>query len=138
MLFDGEPTTCSALKTSCPVVSAARGVENRRVDGIRSRGNVWTIPAAKTKMRREHKIFLAPQAKKVLEELQVVTGHYRLVFQGLVKTDKPISENTLDLALRRIGFSLEEMTSHGFRASAIHYARIRAIATDSKLLHRAA
>src|SRR6185437_16709534 len=61
---------------------------------------------------------LAPQARKVLEELQVVTGHYRLVFPGLVKTDKPISENTLNLALRRMGFSQEEMTSHGFRASA--------------------
>lgn len=116
--FDGEPTTCAGLKLLALLFPRPGELRTAEWTEFDLEDNVWTIPAAKTKMRREHKIFLAPQARKVLEELQVVTGHYRLVFPGLVKTDKPISENTLNLALRRMGFSQEEMTSHGFRASA--------------------
>ncbi len=116
--FDGEPTTRAGLKLLALLFPRPGELRTAEWTEFDLDNNIWTIPAAKTKMRREHKIFIAPQAKLVLEELQVVTGHCRLAFPGFVKTDKPISENTLNLALRRIGFSQEEMTSHGFRASA--------------------
>lgn len=116
--FDGEPTTRAGLKLLALLFPRPGELRTAEWTEFDLAGSVWTIPATKTKMRREHKIYLAPQAKKVLEELEIVTGHCKLVFPGLVKTDRPISENTLNLALRRMGFSQEEMTSHGFRASA--------------------
>jgi integrase len=80
--------------------------------------SIWTIPAAKTKMRREHRVFLAAQAIEVLKGLRKITGHRKLLFPSFYGTDKPISENTLNTALRRMGYGQDEMTSHGFRASA--------------------
>lgn len=69
-------------------------------------------------MRREHRVFLAPQTIAVLEDLRAVTGHKKLLLPGLTSSEKPISENTLNAALRRLGFGQDEMTSHGFRATA--------------------
>jgi integrase len=80
--------------------------------------NIWTIPASKTKMRREHRIYLPKQATAILQELRKTSGGGRLAFPGLKSVETPISENTLNGALRRLGFTQEEMTSHGFRASA--------------------
>jgi len=79
---------------------------------------IWTIPAAKTKMRRQHRIFLPRQSMTVLEGLRSLTGHRELLFPGLQDWRRPISENTLNGALRRLGYAPTEMTSHGFRASA--------------------
>jgi integrase len=79
---------------------------------------VWTIPAARTKMRREHCVPLPPQAVAVLRDLKRLTGHGKLVFPGLRTPDRPISENTLNAALRRLGYSKDQATAHGFRATA--------------------
>jgi integrase len=69
-------------------------------------------------MRREHHVPLPKQAVAVLVELKGVTGHRTILFPGLISREKAISENTLNVALRRMGFGQDEMTSHGFRASA--------------------
>lgn len=69
-------------------------------------------------MRREHQIPLPKQALEALHKLKEITGHREFLFPGLAKSHRPISENTMNLALRRMGYSDEEMTSHGFRASA--------------------
>lgn len=79
---------------------------------------IWTIPADRTKMRREHRKPLSEPAVKILKRLESVTGHEPWVFVSQLSRGKPISENTLNGALRRLGFSAGEMTSHGFRASA--------------------
>tara|TARA_R110000744_G_scaffold245057_1_gene361832 strand:+ start:185 stop:1372 length:1188 start_codon:yes stop_codon:yes gene_type:complete len=79
---------------------------------------IWTIPAERTKMRREHRKPLSEPAVKILKRLESVTGHEPWVFVSQLSRGKPISENTLNGALRRLGFSANEMTSHGFRASA--------------------
>jgi integrase len=79
---------------------------------------VWAIPAARAKMRREHHVPLPRQALAILKDLREITGHRQMLFPGLISRDKPISENTMNVALRRLGFGQEEMTSHGFRASA--------------------
>jgi integrase len=63
-------------------------------------------------------VFLAPQAIEVLDNLRKITGHRKLLFPSFHGTAKPISENTLNTALRRMGYGQDEMTSHGFRASA--------------------
>jgi len=79
---------------------------------------VWTIPAARTKLRRVHKVPLSRQALIVLSDLRRITGNGRLAFPSVRTITKSISENTLNAALRRLGYGNDEATSHGFRASA--------------------
>jgi integrase len=81
-------------------------------------GAIWTIPAAKMKMRRPHRVPLAKQAVELLRSLQALTGNRRLLFPGAWNFRKPLSENTLNAALRRLGYAADVMTSHGFRAAA--------------------
>ena len=69
-------------------------------------------------MRKPHEVPLPRQSVAVLEALRPVSGHGWLVFPGLRSAGRPISENTMNAALRRLGFAQDEMTSHGFRASA--------------------
>jgi integrase len=79
---------------------------------------VWTIPAERAKMRRAHKKPLPALAVEVLRDLQRHTGNRRLVFPSPQSAERPLSENTMNLALRRMGFGKDQATSHGFRASA--------------------
>ncbi|WP_305989285.1 integrase arm-type DNA-binding domain-containing protein [Roseibium sp. MMSF_3544] len=78
----------------------------------------WTIPAQRTKMRREHRKPLPDAAIEILQDLYKLTGSRPLAFPSVSSPKRPISENTLNAALRRMGFTKEEMTSHGFRATA--------------------
>lgn len=80
---------------------------------------IWTIPASRTKMRKEHLVPLSKQAKSILQDIQRLTGGGRLVFPGATHgSSRPLSENTLNAALRRLGYGHDEMTAHGFRAMA--------------------
>lgn len=78
----------------------------------------WVIPAARMKMGVEHIVPLSTQAVALLKDLHPLTGHGRLVFPGVRDHDRPMSENTLNQALRRLGYGPDEMTSHGFRSIA--------------------
>ncbi|AKI02646.1 Integrase [Hoeflea sp. IMCC20628] len=79
---------------------------------------VWTIPAKRTKMRRAHQKPLSGIAIEALRKLQQHTGNRRLAFPSTQSAERPLSENTMNLALRRMGFGKDQATSHGFRASA--------------------
>lgn len=79
---------------------------------------IWTIPAERTKMRRSHRVPLPPLALGILNELHQITGKSALVFPCVRTLMRPISENTLNAALRRLGYSKDEATAHGFRATA--------------------
>lgn len=78
----------------------------------------WNIPAVKMKMRQPHVVPLSRQALAILEELRPVTGDGRYLFPGLRTASRPMSENTVNAALRRLGFDSDTMTGHGFRATA--------------------
>ena len=78
----------------------------------------WTIPASRTKMRRVHIKPLSKVALNVLQQQRQYVGGEGFVFPSELSKGKPISENTLNGALRRMGYAKEEMTAHGFRASA--------------------
>lgn len=82
------------------------------------RKRTWTIPAERTKMRREHRKPLPGAAVDILTRLHAVTSGEPFVFISQLSRGKPISENTLNGSLRRLGYAKDEMTSHGFRASA--------------------
>jgi integrase len=82
------------------------------------KGAIWTIPAARTKMRREHRVPLAAQTIAILQGLHPNTGGGSLVLPGIRSPRQPMSENTLNAALRRLGYSQDDATAHGFRATA--------------------
>lgn len=78
----------------------------------------WRIPAHKMKMREAHTVPLSPQAVAILRELQPLTGRGRYLFPSLRTPRAPMSENTINAALRRLGYDKDTMTGHGFRAMA--------------------
>ena len=79
---------------------------------------VWEIPAGRMKMRKPHRVPLAPRALAIVNELRRLTGQGRFLFPSVRSVARCMSENTLNAALRRMGFTNDDMTSHGFRASA--------------------
>ena len=79
---------------------------------------VWHIPANKMKSRVAHAVPLSQQAVALLREIEPLTCHSRYVFPSLRTPKEPMSENTINGALRRLGYSGDEMTAHGFRATA--------------------
>jgi integrase len=78
----------------------------------------WRIPAERMKMREHHIVPLSTQAIAVLEELKPFTGSGRYVFPGARTNGRPMSENTVNAGLRRLGYTNDQMTGHGFRSMA--------------------
>jgi integrase len=116
--FDGQPTTHAALRLA-PYVFVRPG-ELRQAEWAEFdlHDAVWSIPAKKMKMRRPHRVPLARQSLAILRELQQLTGSGRYLFPSVRTSARPISENTLNAALRRLGYGTEEMCVHGFRGMA--------------------
>jgi integrase len=116
--FDGQATTRAALRLA-PMVFVRPGelrhAEWKEFDLDKAE---WTIPAEKMKMRRPHRVPLSRQATAILNELKTITGEFRWVFPSVRTIKKPISENTLNAVLRRLGYGPDAMTAHGFRAMA--------------------
>jgi integrase len=79
---------------------------------------VWSIPADKMKMRWPHQVPLSRQVLELLDEIRPLTGHSPYVFPACHTWKRPMSENTITFALRRMGYSKDQMTAHGFRAMA--------------------
>jgi len=77
---------------------------------------VWNFTLSKTD--QAHIVPLARQAVEILEELKLHTGHQQWVFPGIRRNDRPMSENTLAVAMRTLAIPKEKMCVHGFRASA--------------------
>ncbi len=124
--YDGQVTTHAALRLM-PILFPRPGELRLAEWSEFDLGTaLWKIPAARMKMRREHRVPLPGQAIAILLELKRITGYGRLVFPGYGRGSRagqpveprPISENTLNGALRRLGYGPDDMTSHGFRASA--------------------
>ena len=78
----------------------------------------WTIPAQKMKMREKHIVPLSRQAIDVLREIQPLTGEGKYLFPSPRTSDRPMSDNAVLSALRRMGYTGDQMTGHGFRSMA--------------------
>lgn len=78
----------------------------------------WRIPAARMKMGEQHIVPLSRQAVAILRELEILTGRGRYVFPSLLSLERPMSNNTVNAALRRLGYGTDEQTGHGFRSMA--------------------
>lgn len=116
--YQGHFVTACALRLS-PLVFLRPG-ELRKAEWceIDLGAAEWRIPAARMKMRLPHLVPLSRQAVAILRELEPVTGRGRYVFPGLAHKHRPMSENAITGALRRLGYSGEDMTAHGFRSMA--------------------
>lgn len=116
--FRGTFTVECALKLA-PLVFVRPGelrkAEWNEIDLDRA---VWAIPAERMKMKRPHVVPLSKQAVDILRELQPLTGNGKYVFPSIRTASRPMSENTLNVALRRLGYSKDKMVSHGFRTMA--------------------
>ena len=79
---------------------------------------VWTIPASKMKMKRPHRVPLSRQALAILDAAYRLSAKQQYVFSSMYPGTRPMSENTINASLRRLGYSGKEMTAHGFRSMA--------------------
>lgn len=115
--YEGQPSTHFALRLAPHVFvrpGELRQAEWTEFDLDRA---IWIIPASRTKMRKEHAVPLSRQVVAILREAEKYSGGGALVFPGL-RGKRPISDNTLNAALRRLGYGHDDMTAHGFRAMA--------------------
>ncbi|MBA3597949.1 MAG: integrase arm-type DNA-binding domain-containing protein [Methylibium sp.] len=125
LAYNGQPTTRAALVLSALTFQRPGNIRTMEWNEINLDAALWTIPAEKMKRSvhgkmngRPHLVPLAQQAVEILRELQPLTGRGALVFPGLHSRERPMSENTVNLALRRMGYTDQEMCAHGFRAMA--------------------
>jgi integrase len=114
-LYDGDPTTVHALRLLMLTVTRPGELRGARWAEFDLAAAMWTIPAERMKMRNEHKVPLPRQALEVLRSIQPLTGDGELVFPSPSYRSKPLSENTLNSAMARMGYK-GIATAHGFRA----------------------
>jgi integrase len=116
--FDGQPTTHAALRLAPYVFVRPGELRQAEWTEVDLEAAVWSIPANKMKMRRAHRVPLSRQSLAIIRDLKRLTGTGRWLFPSVRSFTRPISENTLNAALRRLGYSSEEMCIHGFRGTA--------------------
>ena len=115
--FDGTATVKAALQIHPYVVTRPGELRHMEWAEIDFDTATWEIPANKMKMKNAHIVPLSRQAIDILRKLQKVTGSGRYAFPSIRSTAKPISDNTLNAGLRRLGYTGDEIVSHGWRAT---------------------
>ena len=123
--YAGHPVTRTALSLSALVFLRPGELRQLEWAWVDLDAAMLTIPAALMKRRRDdkqngppHLVPLAEQAIRLLRELHPLTGHGRYLFPSLITGERPMSDNTINVAQRRMGFDRETATAHGFRAMA--------------------
>lgn len=116
--YAGQPSTHHALRLAPHVFVRPGELRRAEWSEFDLYAAVWKIPGSRTKMRKEHAVPLSRQAVAILTDAEGVSGGGKLVFPGLRGASRPISENTLNAALRRLGYGHDDMTAHGFRSMA--------------------
>lgn len=137
--YTGQLMTKVALALSALLFQRPGNIRQMEWAWIDFDNAMLTIPSQDMKRRlhqkingRPHLVPLAPQAVAYLKELRPLTGHGRYVFPSLRTGERPMSDNTVNAALRRMGFGSEEMSAHGFRAMArtLMIERIHGVSAD--------
>lgn len=132
--YEGHPVTRAALQLA-PLVFVRPGelrqAEWSEVDFEKA---LWKIPAEKMKMKQIHLVPLSRQAMDIINGIKPLTGTGRYLFPSIRTTVRPMSNNTILAALRRMGYAKEEMTGHGFRGMAS--TLLHELGWDSKLIER--
>jgi integrase len=113
--YDGWPTLRAALQLLALTMTRPGDVRHMRRSEIDLEKAVWRIPAERMKMRRPHDVPLSGQALAILRDIWSLSDHGDLVLPSIRSTKRPLSENAMNSALRRMGYAKDEMTAHGFR-----------------------
>lgn len=116
--YEGQPITKLAMQLAPHVFVRPGELRHAEWNEFDLEGALWTIPAGKTKMRKDHLVPLSRQSIAILEDLHALTGPDGYVFPSIRSRKRPMSDNTINAGLRRLGYSTDEMTAHGFRAMA--------------------
>lgn len=116
--FDGTPPVRAALRVAPYLLVRPGELRQMEWAEVNLDGALWSIPAAKMKQDRDHFVPLPGQAVAILREMEPWSGAGRYVFPGGRSAKRPMSENALTAALRRIGYPGDEVTVHGLRATA--------------------
>jgi integrase len=116
--YAGHPFAVAALKLSALLFVRPGELRAAEWSEIDIDAAEWRIPGAKMKMKTDHIVPLSTQAIEILRSLQPMTGHAKYVLPSIRTDDRCMSENTVNAALRSMGYSKEVMTAHGFRAMA--------------------
>jgi integrase len=135
--YQGDISTKYALKLMPLVFVRPANIRFMEWSEIDFKKAVWNIPAEKMKMKDPHIVPLSTQAIEILREVQKYNGSYRYVFASQVTTVRPLSENTLNIGLKRLGFG-DRIVSHGFRhtASTLLNTNKKASGFDSDVIER--
>lgn len=116
--FEGTLVVKCALQMTPYVFTRPGELRHAEWEEIDFEKSEWRIPAEKMKMRSVHIVPLSNQVMAVLKELQPLTGNGKYVFPSIRNMSRPMSENTINVALRRLGYEKHEICAHGFRAMA--------------------
>lgn len=116
--YDGQPLTKLAMQLAPHVFVRPGELRHAEWGEFDFDGALWTIPAPKTKMRKDHRVPLSTQVLAILAEARGLTGPEGYVFPSIRARTRPMSDNTINAGLRRLGYATDEMTAHGFRAMA--------------------
>ena len=116
--YKGTPEVRAALKLAPLVFTRPGELRNAEWAEIALDKAEWNIPAEKMKMGQPHLVPLSRQAVNILDELSAITSRSRYVFPSARSSKRPMSEVAVLAALRRMGYTSEQMTGHGFRAMA--------------------
>ena len=116
--YEGDPAVMHALRLTPHLFQRPGELRQMEWAEINFEKAIWTLPPEKMKMRQPHAVPLSRQALAILESMRGLTGKGKYVFPSVRTRARPISENTVTAALRRMGFTKEQMTAHGFRTSA--------------------
>ncbi|MBA5639644.1 integrase arm-type DNA-binding domain-containing protein [Duganella sp. LX20W] len=133
--YNGHPYATAALKLS-PLFFVRPGeLRSAEWSEIDFDAAEWRIPGAKMKMKRDHVVPLATQAIDILRALHPMTGHGKYVFPSIRTGERCMSENTINAALRNLGYSKEEMTAHCSFARRIDPLRLTHLPLPGKRCH---
>jgi integrase len=116
--YEGQGLTKIALQFAPHVFVRPGELRHAEWSEIDLEGALWIIPAGKMKMRKAHHVPLSRQSVELLRLMHTATGPTGYVFPSIRTRSRPMSENTINAGLRRLGYASDEMTAHGFRAMA--------------------
>lgn len=117
--YQGDMITKAALQLTPLVFLRPGELRNAMWAEIDFENALWTIPAQRMKVKNQgHLVPLSRQAIEILRDVERISYNSMYVFPGIRTKKRPISDNTINAALRRMGYSREVMTAHGFRATA--------------------
>ncbi len=136
--YKGQESTKAALLLA-PLVFVRPGeLRHAEWSEVDFNNTIWEIPAEKMKGRNSHIIPLSKQSIRILNNVQLFTGKGRYIFPALTNPNRPMSDNTVNAALRRLGYAREVIVGHGFRSMAstrLHELKQPSYLIEKQLAH---